>query len=437
MGHRVVALVAAAAALAAANRAAAQAVPPAPTVGQVARGIPTAAQPATRGLWGAALRDPRPELRAAAARAITVTGAPLADELAAALAAETDPVAYHEELRALVTLRPPARDAELVAGLKTADQAATAAVVLGRARGAGAFAHLAALRKAGLDGTDAMAEAALGAGDYDGVAAAALVTGDAELWAAVSVGLAVVGGRLSATTLDTALHSSPAIREVTERADRERSRLQPPFPPSGLFTLGGLPPGYTTAVLAETGCGPRKDLVAAIELVYGADGRPRSLGPVKGDVEAGCREAITVLGASGLAPNWLVVPAGKPIGLVMLLDPDSLACSDDSPARRPSKRSVGQITPPKKVRDAAPAYPPEAAHMDRPGVVIIEAMISPAGCVAGQRLVSSGYPGFVWPAMRAISRWRYEPTLLDGHAVPVLMMTTVNFRPSLRPSPRP
>jgi len=56
-------------------------------------------------------------------------------------------------------------------------------------------------------------------------------------------------------------------------------------------------------------------------------------------------------------------------------------------------------------------------------------MISPAGCVAGQRLVSSGYPGFVWPAMRAISRWRYEPTLVDGHAVPVLMMTTVNFRP--------
>jgi len=431
MGHRVVALVAAAVVLAAANRAAAQAVPPAPTVGQVARGIPTAAQPSTRGLWGAALRDPRPELRAAAARAITVTGAPLADDVAAALAAEADPVAYQEELRALVTLRPPARDAELVAGVKTADQAATAAVVLGRARGAGAFAHLAALRKAGLADTEAMADAALGAGDYDGVAAAALATGDAELWAAVSAKVADVGGRLSATTLDAALHSSPAIREAAERADRERSRPERRFPPSGLFTLGGLPPGYATAVLAETGCRPRKDLVAAIELVYGADGRPRSLGPLKGDAEMGCREAITVLGASGLAPDWLVVPAGKPIGLVMLLDPESLACSDDAPARRSSKRvrSAGEIRPPKKVRDASPAYPPEAAHMDRPGVVIVEAMISPAGCVAGQRLVSSGYPGFVWPAMRAISRWRYEPTLVDGHAVPVLMMTTVNFRP--------
>ena len=425
-----VALVAAAAALAAANRAAAEAVPPAPTVGQVARGITTAAQPATRGLWGAALRDPRPELRAAAARAITVTGAPLADEVAAALAAETDPVAYQEELRTLVTLRPPARDAELVAGLKTADQAATAAVVLGRARGAGAFAHLAALRKAGLDGTDAMADAALGAGDYDGVAAAALATGDPELWAAVSAGVANFGARLSATTLDAALHASLAIREATERADRERSRLQPRFPPSGLFTLGGLPPGYATAVLTETGCGPRKDLVATIELVYGADGRPRSLGTLKENVETGCREAVTVLGASGLAPDWLVVPAGKPIGLVMLLDPESLACSDDSPARPTSKRvrSVGEMRPPKKVRDASPAYPPEAAHMDRGGVVIVVAMISPAGCVTGQRLVSSGYPGFVWPAMRAISRWRYEPTVVDGHPVPILMTATVNFR---------
>jgi TonB family protein len=350
--------------------------------------------------------------------------------VAAAVAAETDPVAFQEELRALITLRPPARDGEVLAGLKTADQAATAAALLGRARGAGALAHLAALRKAGLDGTDAMADAALGAGDYDGVAAAALATGDAELWSSVSAGVAHVGARLSATTLDAALHSSPAIREATERADRERSGLQPRFPPSGLFTLGGLPPGYATAVLTETGCHPKKDLVATIEIVYGADGRPRSLGPLKGDLETGCRESITVLGASSLAPDWLVVPAGKPIGLVMLLDPESLACADDSPTRRRSKRvrSVGPTHPPKKVRDAAPAYPPEAAHMDGSGVVVVEAMISPEGCVAGQRLVSAGYPGFVWPAMRAISRWRYEPTVVDGHPVPVLMMATVNFR---------
>src|SRR6476661_5591184 len=115
---------------------------------------------------------PRLSQRAMGHRVVALVAAAVvlaAANRAAALAAEADPVAYQEELRALVTLRPPARDAELVAGVKTADQAATAAVLLGRARGAGAFAHLAALRKAGLADTEAMAEAALGAGDYDGV----------------------------------------------------------------------------------------------------------------------------------------------------------------------------------------------------------------------------------------------------------------------------
>ena len=215
----------------------------------------------------------------------------------------------------------------------------------------------------------------------------------------------------------------PSEAGRAQRAEPRRHRetprawptcLKPPYvsaapritPSISLFTLGGLPPGYARAVLTETSCHPKKDLVGSIEVVYGADGRPRNLGPMKDDVETPCREAITVLGASGLAPDSFVVPAGRPVALLMLLQPEALACGDAASSdRSPSQgaRPSSSIRAPKKVRDALPVYPPEAELTHPGGVVILEAFISSTGCISGLRLhaltrslFSSGPPCAPW-----------------------------------------
>jgi outer membrane biosynthesis protein TonB len=59
--------------------------------------------------------------------------------------------------------------------------------------------------------------------------------------------------------------------------------------------------------------------------------------------------------------------------------------------------------------------------------VILEALISPSGCVQDLKVLHTDHPGLAWPAMKAVSKWRYSPTLLDGVAVPVIMTVTVSF----------
>ena len=61
------------------------------------------------------------------------------------------------------------------------------------------------------------------------------------------------------------------------------------------------------------------------------------------------------------------------------------------------------------------------------GVVILEATIGTTGCVSDATVLRSGHPTIDAAALAAVSLWRYEPTLLDGAPVPVIMTVTVNF----------
>jgi protein TonB len=61
------------------------------------------------------------------------------------------------------------------------------------------------------------------------------------------------------------------------------------------------------------------------------------------------------------------------------------------------------------------------------GIVILEATISPTGCVRAARVLRSVELPLDVAALRAVSGWRFTPTLLDGIPVPVVMTVTVNF----------
>ena len=59
-------------------------------------------------------------------------------------------------------------------------------------------------------------------------------------------------------------------------------------------------------------------------------------------------------------------------------------------------------------------------------MVILEAIIDPGGNVTNVRVLRS-IPLLDNSAIEAVRQWKYEPTLLNGVPVPIVMTVTVNF----------
>jgi periplasmic protein TonB len=96
-----------------------------------------------------------------------------------------------------------------------------------------------------------------------------------------------------------------------------------------------------------------------------------------------------------------------------------------APADEPV-RVGGEIQPPKKVKDVRPEYPSTARTARVEGTVILEAVIDTRGLVADVRVLKS-IPLLDEAAVEAVKQWRYQATLLNGEAVPIVMTVTVNF----------
>ncbi len=73
-----------------------------------------------------------------------------------------------------------------------------------------------------------------------------------------------------------------------------------------------------------------------------------------------------------------------------------------------------------------PVYPQIAQSARVQGIVIIEATIDRSGKVTDTRVLKS-IPLLDQAALDAVRQWEYEPTLLNGVAVPVIVTVTVNF----------
>ena len=89
-------------------------------------------------------------------------------------------------------------------------------------------------------------------------------------------------------------------------------------------------------------------------------------------------------------------------------------------------RVGGTVRPPTKTRDVRPVYPPEAEAQGVQGVVIVEALIDKTGHVASARILRS-IPMLDAAALEAVRQWEYQPVLLNGAPVSVMMTLTVNF----------
>lgn len=91
-------------------------------------------------------------------------------------------------------------------------------------------------------------------------------------------------------------------------------------------------------------------------------------------------------------------------------------------------RVGGDVLEPRKTRNVFPVYPESARQARLYGAVQVEFVIDTTGAVGDVRVLRS-CPPFDGAALAAVRRWRYEPTRLNGIAVPVLTTTVVGFWP--------
>jgi protein TonB len=107
---------------------------------------------------------------------------------------------------------------------------------------------------------------------------------------------------------------------------------------------------------------------------------------------------------------------------------DPAPASIETPvAETPAPVRVGDTSAaPTKIRDVRPVYPSIAQQARVQGVVIIEATISAQGKIENTRVLRS-IPLLDQAALDAVRQWEYEPTYLNGVAVPVIVTVTVNF----------
>lgn len=91
-------------------------------------------------------------------------------------------------------------------------------------------------------------------------------------------------------------------------------------------------------------------------------------------------------------------------------------------------RVGGKITAPRCIHRVEPRYTEIARKARIQGPVILEATIDRDGSVINLRSLRGLPMGLTEEAIRAVSQWRYEPTLLGEEPVQVLMTVTVNYR---------
>ncbi len=89
-------------------------------------------------------------------------------------------------------------------------------------------------------------------------------------------------------------------------------------------------------------------------------------------------------------------------------------------------RVGGDVKPPRLLFGPPPDYPLLAKQSRLAGIVVIDAIIDEQGNVKGMRVIS-GHPLLIQAALTAVSKRRYEPTVLDGEPTPIALRVEVSF----------
>lgn len=87
----------------------------------------------------------------------------------------------------------------------------------------------------------------------------------------------------------------------------------------------------------------------------------------------------------------------------------------------------GSVMAGRRIKGEAPVYPQDAKEARAEGTVELKALIGRDGKIHDLQVVRAAYPSLVASALWAVSRWEYQPYLLNGEPVDVLTDIQVNY----------
>jgi protein TonB len=151
---------------------------------------------------------------------------------------------------------------------------------------------------------------------------------------------------------------------------------------------------------------------------------PKAVAMIPSGSEAPPDEGLGVPGGvPGGIPGGQVggVLGGVLGGVVKGVPPPPVAAGPKVPVR-----VGGEVKPPRLMFGPEPEYPILAKQARLSGVVVIEAVIDEHGNVTGMRVIS-GHPLLIPSALSAVSKRKYEPTILDGEPTPIDLRVEVSF----------
>jgi TonB family protein len=112
-------------------------------------------------------------------------------------------------------------------------------------------------------------------------------------------------------------------------------------------------------------------------------------------------------------------PVSRPPSAPRKAPLDAASCS--------AEPNSAAITPPVKLRDVRPQYPPSLAGTGRSGRVVLQTIIGTDGTVREVRTVEATSPEFEAAAADAVRQWRFSQTLLNCVPMDVEMRVTASF----------
>lgn len=151
---------------------------------------------------------------------------------------------------------------------------------------------------------------------------------------------------------------------------------------------------------------------------------PKTIQQVKDEPEPPPQQALGVVGG---VPGG--VPGGSAGGVIGGIIGGVLSSAPPPPPKATTPKRIrvgGQVENAKLMFQPKPDYPPLAKMARIQGTVKLEAVISKDGTIQDLKVLT-GHPLLVKSAIEAVSRWRYQPTLLNGEPVEVITEIDVNF----------
>lgn len=150
-------------------------------------------------------------------------------------------------------------------------------------------------------------------------------------------------------------------------------------------------------------------------------------------------ERIAMLKEEALPPDVYVgvaggVPGGVPGGQMggvlggIISDTGRAPLAPPPPVERKAPIRVGgRVKAPNQVHAPPPVYPALARQAKIQGDVKLDAVIDEQGRVVELKVIS-GHPLLIEAAIRAVTQWRYQPTLLNEQPVSIQLIVVVQFR---------